>query len=234
MLLARRRFLERGLYRPLSGAIIAIVSAKIGDPKQVTARHDDSCIIDAGCGEGSYLGRLQAILRETHRDDAPVCVGVDIAKEAARLAARQYEEPCFVVADTWKRLPVASASVLALLNVFAPRNVAEFARVLSPSGLLLVVIPGDDHLTELRRTLSLLTIQADKEAAVLEQFEGPFRREETRTIVCELDLDREALRDLLLMMPGSRHMAPDAWQAAQRLEHIETSAHFRLMTFSRR
>ena len=36
-----------------------------------------------------------------------------------------------------------------MLNVFAPRNGAEFRRLLRPDGALVVATPADDHLTEL-------------------------------------------------------------------------------------
>jgi 23S rRNA (guanine745-N1)-methyltransferase len=46
-------------------------------------------------------------------------------------------------------LPLADACADLMLDIFAPRNGAEFHRVLRPGGALLVVTPHPDHLAEL-------------------------------------------------------------------------------------
>ena len=50
-------------------------------------------------------------------------------------------------------LPVADASCDLVLNVFAPHDAAEFARVLRPQGVLLRVIPLERHLWGLKRAV---------------------------------------------------------------------------------
>jgi 23S rRNA (guanine745-N1)-methyltransferase len=49
-----------------------------------------------------------------------------------------------------------------VLNVFAPRDGAELRRILRPSGSLLVVTPGPDHLRELIGPLGLLSVDERK------------------------------------------------------------------------
>src|SRR5450755_1297199 len=116
MLAARRSFLERGSYQPLSNMLNQIsVTYLAASTSPVT-------ILDAGCGEGYYLGRLQQSLA-----DRPLqCVGLDISKEAIRLAARRYKQACFVVANLKERLVLADGVLHMILNIFAPRNAAGY------------------------------------------------------------------------------------------------------------
>src|SRR6266700_2748638 len=134
MLVARRAFLERGFYQPLSDVLNELVVTRIQGMKQAVY------ILDAGCGEGYYLGRLWQMLAGQgaggKRDSS--CLGLDISKDAIRMAARQYPEIDFVVANLKEPLVVRGQVLHFLLNVFAPRNAAEFARVLLTGGWLLV------------------------------------------------------------------------------------------------
>ena len=64
---------------------------------------------------------------------------------------------------------------VARTSVFAPRRPSELARVLRPSGVVVVVSPGDDHLAELREpgtreALGVLDVAENKRAAVAEAF----------------------------------------------------------------
>jgi 23S rRNA (guanine745-N1)-methyltransferase len=111
-----------------------------------------------------------------------------------------------VVADVWQRLPVADGSVDVLLDVFAPRNPAEFRRVLDGSGVLLTVTPAPEHLWEIRATLELLDIQPAKHeqlAAALADGFSPLGQEALRF---EATLDGAALHDLLAMGPNAFHL----------------------------
>ena len=51
------------------------------------------------------------------------------------------------------RLPAADGSADLLLNVFSPLAVEEFRRVLKPGGAYLYVVPGAEHLWELKAAL---------------------------------------------------------------------------------
>ncbi len=96
-------------------------------------------MLDSGTGTGHYL---RAIL-DTSRAAKPAiaAVGLDISKFALRRAARLNPEAVNLVGDVWQPLPLADAAVDVVTVVFAPRNASEFARVLRPSGRLVVVTP---------------------------------------------------------------------------------------------
>ncbi|MCA1655941.1 MAG: methyltransferase domain-containing protein, partial [Pseudonocardiaceae bacterium] len=153
MVAARDAFLSAGHYAPIESAVVAAAAG-------------DGCVLDLGAGTGHYVA---AVL-----DTAPDRVGIalDIAKPALRRAARAHPRLGAVGADTWGRLPVRDEAVSVALNVFAPRNAAELARVLAPGGRLVVVAPTGAHLRELVFALDLLTVAADKAARVSASLPG--------------------------------------------------------------
>jgi tetratricopeptide (TPR) repeat protein/transcriptional regulator with XRE-family HTH domain/ubiquinone/menaquinone biosynthesis C-methylase UbiE len=233
MLLARRAFLEAGYYQPLSDAINAIVGRhlSIGNAHSSYNKPQLPAILDAGCGEGYYLGRLHGAF--SHRFPRRL-IGMDISKEAIRMAAKRYREALFVVADLKQRFVLEDQSVAVTLNIFAPRNPPEFARVLVPGGMLLVVIPTQEHLLSLRTLLGLLTIQEQKEQQVVEQFAGQFELIESETMAYSLRLNKAAIEQVVMMTPNYWHVNDEMRQVMQDLEEVETEAAFRLLVFRKR
>ena len=233
MVRARRRFLERGHYGPLlraiqervsrevqgramrgvdgrvSGEMDGRVSGEIPEPVSPEIQAAESrgrvpTILEAGCGEGYYIGGLARAI------GAPCCfIGVDVSKDAVRLAARAHREVCFLVNDVKHRITVADGSVDVLLDVFAPRNPGEFARVVREGGLLLVAIPQDDHLRELRERLPLIGIEPGKRERTVEQFAGAFRPESEEAVEYQRALEPEEVLDLVGMSPSAWHVGED-------------------------
>jgi len=205
MLLARRRFLDRGHYRPIAVALgVAVARHLAATPP--TTRDRARCIADAGCGEGYYLAQVRQELLARAGLGPLAFVGSDVSREAAALTARRSPALNVVAADSRVRLPYRDASLTALLNLFAPRGSAEFARVVAPGGLLAIVIPTADHLRELRAALPLLGIAAGKRAALLAQFAGTFVLAEMVPLAFALDLSGEDAADLLRMTPNAHHL----------------------------
>ena len=220
MLAARRRFLGKNHYQPLSDAITKIALAHL--PEQ------NGVVLDIGCGEGHYLGQLQP-----HLPAGTCTFGLDFAKDAARLAAKRYPASRFVVSDVNGRLPFTDQSIHALLNIFAPRNPAEFARIAAPGGRLLIVIPGPAHLRHLRDELDLLDIEADKQPRIVAQMAGLFNLQDSQSLTFNLDLAQPDLTDLVQMTPNYWHMTPPKQAQLQAMAYFQTSAHFQILTFAK-
>ena len=100
---------------------------------------DDPSVLDIGCGDGA---RTLANLPDG-------AVGVDISREALRLASKTVPENALVQADM-SRLPFRDGSFDGLTAYHAvfhvprdehPAVYDEFARVLSPGGVLLMTVP---------------------------------------------------------------------------------------------
>jgi len=189
MVAARSAFLDAGHY--------AGVRAKIAN----LIPRDAELIADAGAGTGYYLaGALDA---------APEAAGLalDVSKPALRRAARAHPRAEAVLADVWAGLPLRDGCLDALLNVFAPRNGAEYARVLRSGGLLVVVTPLPEHLTQLRRQYGLLDVDPGKPerlAATLREF-VPGVAEELRW---DMRLTSSEVRALVGMGPNAFHTGP--------------------------
>jgi 23S rRNA (guanine745-N1)-methyltransferase len=217
MLQARRRFLDGGHYEALSDAVNTLVRDLLTRSGNGYLKVGPTCIVDAGCGEGYYLGRLRRFLDS--QDAAPrlSCFGMDFSKAAAKLAARRYPGIQFFVADVRSPLLFASDAVWVLLNLFAPRNPSEFARVLAPHGILLVVIPNPDHLANLREELGLLDIEAEKQKRLLEQLPSELQQVAERAVAYEIDLRHDDLLDLIRMTPSAWHLTERDWDGIQAL-----------------
>jgi 23S rRNA (guanine745-N1)-methyltransferase len=224
MLTARRSFLDRGFYEPLSDRINQMAS------QYLATSASPITILDAGCGEGYYLGRLQQFLA----DHSLQCVGLDISKEAIRLAARRYKQACFVVANLKERLVLADSALHLILNIFAPRNPAEFARVLVSGSLLLVVIPASEHLLQLRSSLHLLNIEEHKQEKIREQFAADFDFVTSSDLNYVLHLKHDEIMQVVMMTPNYWHLSAEQRAAIENTESVETEVAFTSLLFRRR
>ena len=231
MLLARRAFLERGHYQPLVAAINTLVYGYLKGESDEIGGLPTLNILDAGCGEGYYLGQLQHTLKERLADTQCEYIGLDIAKEAMRMAAKRYKELHFVVANLKERFVIASETLHILLNIFAPRNVEEFARVLMRGGIALVVIPAPQHLQQLRATLGLLSIEEHKQEHVIAQFAPHFTFVGATNVRETIHLEREEIRQVVMMTPNYWHMSDEVKRIMDEMDGIETEVGFICLVF---
>lgn len=206
MVAARVAFLEAGHYEPLRAAI--------AEATPDTAR----LIVDVGAGPGFYLAA--ALDRAAQASG----LAIDVSKAALRRVRHERAEA--VLADAWAELPIHDGTVDVLLNVFAPRNGTEFARVLSEDGILVVVTPNQDHLTELREAYGLLEVDPAKDERLAQTLRA-FRATRTRDLTWPLDLTEEETSALVGMGPNAFH-----GQAAKG--KMRTSASVKVTTYVER
>ncbi|MCG5217603.1 putative RNA methyltransferase [Streptosporangium soli] len=209
MVAARQEFLGRGHYAPLAVRLAEVVR---GGPSGV--------VLDAGAGTGYYLA--EAV---TGRG-----IALDVSKHAIRRAARAHDRIGAVVADVWRPLPVRDASVDVVINVFAPRNGPEFARVLRPGGRLVVVTPTPRHLEPLVAELGLLTVDEEKDRRVTESLRGLFAETGSRTLEFPMELGPADVEAVVGMGPSAWHS--DLAAIRGRIGDLVTvTASFRMSTF---
>jgi 23S rRNA (guanine745-N1)-methyltransferase len=176
----------------------------------LTGHARDGLVVDAGTGTGYYLARVLAAA------GTAVGLGIDVSKPALRRAARAHPRAAAVLADLWRPLPVRDGVAGVLLDVFAPRNGGEFHRVLRPDGVLLVVTPASDHLTELIEAHDLLRVDPAKAARVSESLGEGFVAVESRVLRRTLELTGPQTRTLVGMTPSAHHVPAAALPAEPR------------------
>lgn len=205
MVAARAEFLASGHYAAIADAVAG--RTELGE---------HSVVLDAGAGTGYYLSRLL--------EDAADARGLalDISKFAARRAARAHTRIAAAVSDTWGALPVRDRSVDVVLNVFAPRNGAEFGRVLKPDGVLVVVTPTARHLAEIAEMVGMLSIDTRKEERLQRRLAGVFEVTRRDEIDVPLRLTTADVERLIRMGPSAWHV--DQAEAARRAAALGSSA----------
>ena len=171
---ARRRLHDLGVTEPLLRAIAQVMAADPGD-----------IVLDAGCGDGFYLGSLA----EQAGFDAH---GVDISTVAVDAAARRYPGCEWVVANADRFLPYADRSFSMVLSITGRMNTVEFRRVLRHDGRLLVALPAPDDLIELRGA------GRDRVPRTIETFSRDFTLASQRRITTAAGLDAAGVHDVLL------------------------------------
>jgi 23S rRNA (guanine745-N1)-methyltransferase len=170
----RRRLHDRGVTEPLLHAIAEIMVASPSD-----------IVLDAGCGEGFYLGTLA---RQTGFE----AHGVDISIPAVDAEARRYPGCEWIVANADRFVPYADRSFSIVLSITARMNADEFRRVLRDDGRLLVALPAREDLVELRGA------GRDRVARTVETFAPSFTLVHQRRVTTAADLDAAAVHDVLL------------------------------------
>lgn len=170
---ARRRLHDRGVTQPLLEEIAAIVKLS-----------SDDVVLDAGCGDGFYLGSLAA---QTGCD----AHGVDISIPAIDAAARRYPQCEWIVANADRFVPYADRTFSAILSITARMNPPEFRRTLRDDGRLLIALPAPDDLIELRG------VGKDRTERTIADFSETFVLAGRRRVSTTADLDATAVEDIL-------------------------------------
>lgn len=97
-----------------------------------------------------------------------------------------------------------------MLAIFAPRNPAEFARVLNPGGQVVVLTADPGHLNELRKPLGILDVERGKVERLVEQARGHLTPAgEPLHLEFPMRLDQESIAAQIGMSPSARHIAPE-------------------------
>ena len=188
----RQQILEAGFYQ----AILEAVSDLFANSKNAKT------ILDIGCGEGFYSRKLQ----ESHLDKT--FYAFDISKDSVQIAAKS--EPNWVV--NWfvgdlARLPIKDASMDILLDIFSPANYGEFRRVLSKDGILIKVIPTENHLKEIRqRVQDQLTNKDYSNQDIKNHFQEHFTILSSQTASLTKTITADQLQALLSMTPLLFHI----------------------------
>ena len=188
----RQQILEAGFYQTILETISDLLA------RLETAK----TILDIGCGEGFYSRKLQ----ESHSDKT--FYAFDISKDSVQIATKS--EPNWAV--NWfvgdlARLPIKDASMDILLDIFSPANYGEFRRVLSKDGILIKVIPTENHLKEIRQMVqNQLTKKDYSNQDIKEHFQEHFSIQSRQIASLTKPITAEQRQALLAMTPLLFHV----------------------------
>lgn len=169
-------------------------------------------VLEVGACTGFLLERLVATF-------ALEGWALELSTAAARLGARRRSGLAWVTANADRHLPFADAAFALLVSARAPKNPAEFRRVLAPGGALLVAVPAPDDLLELRALLLGEGRHIDRTPGALELFTPLFTCRRRRRVERRATLDRSALEDLLASAyRGARTRERQALEGVETLE----------------
>ena len=218
MLRARREFLEKGYYMPLCDAVCSSVAKYC---------HNGSIILDAGCGEGYYTTAVEAI-----SDQSEIAVdmyGIDISKDAVDMAAKRKSGVNFAAASVF-HIPVMTESCDILLTMFAPYCGEEYCRVLKKDGIMIMVIPSENHLWELKSKIYDTPYKNEVKNYQLEGFE--FIDSEKIRYTMEIPENSDIL-SLFSMTPYYYKTGKIEQQRLNELKSLVTQADFELLTYKK-
>lgn len=229
MVTARETYLAMGHFAPFVEAVTGAVqySLESQDAAQQAGLNEDTApsLLEVGAGTGYYLAHTLDSIEGARG------VGLDISTHAAKHLAKSHERVGAVVADVWERLPLKDDSIHAISVVFAPRNPAEFQRVLAPGGEVIVLTPQSGHLDELREPLGILGVEEGKVDRLYAQAEGFLEQAaDPVDISFPIVLDKASIAAQVGMSPSARHISPEelAERMASLPQTLTVTAHARL------
>ncbi len=209
-LVARRDFLTAGYFFPLVVALRKIINPKL------------ESLLDIGCGEGYFTHLLHEHC--THAD----IYGLDISKAGVRLAARRGAQRMTCVVASSHALPFEGESMEVIVRIYAPSKDQELSRVLKPSGRLIIVTPGEQHLLGLRQKIYQIIRPHPKPVAP----EG-FEEVEQVSVCFPLNVPAgELTASLLAMTPFAWKLHSDLLDAYIK-EGLVDQAHFQIGVYRR-
>ena len=166
------------------GSVLAVGTGSLPTALRYARRGHRITLVDK---DGGQLGRIA--------DRHPDLLAVVAAPEALPFAAHSYDQ----------------VLVAQGLHLLAPGlALAEFARVLGPNGLLVVVTPTASHLEGLRQRYGLLAIEPDKDARLARSMLGHFVGIANVGLDYEVEASASVVRDLIAMGPNAFHAVPES------------------------
>jgi 23S rRNA (guanine745-N1)-methyltransferase len=219
MMRSRQRFLNGGYYQTLADGIISGL-------KQTPLGFNQT-LLDIGCGEGYYLNQLHDA---AINDFANLqLLGLDISKAGVRLAAKRKLGAQLVVDSAYK-IPLFANSVDAVLSIFSPICPNETARVLKVDGILIMVGPGEEHLTGLTSHIYEQHEPHEGNFKITDEHSN-FTLLEQIEIKSVVTVKGSDIFDLLTMTPYYWHSTAEQQQLLAALDQLITPIHFYLRVY---
>jgi 23S rRNA (guanine745-N1)-methyltransferase len=202
---SRTDFLNKGYYAPIADKLCDILGKYLSN----------GTVLDAGCGEGYYTYRISDVGYET--------VGLDLSKYAvdsvaSRLHCKTNEDALAVVASIYD-MPFCDGFADAAVSIFAPCAEDEISRVLSDSGILVIVSAGREHLMGLKKVLYQTAYENEERADMPKGMKMVMRESLKYSIKLE---DNADIKNLFSMTPYYWRTSPSDCEKLEGLDTLET------------
>lgn len=213
MIAARRGFLDTGCYEPLATAVCEKVAAMAEGKAPLH-------LLDAGCGEGYYTRAVEKSLPRGSR-----VVGIDISRHGCLAAAKRDQNSLYVTAGASGQTGTGSHPP----NRRQPTAFgAEFRRVLAPGGKVLQVVPGRNHLLQLKEAVYEKAYPNREDKHLLEGF----TLASTTRLEYQVTLENNAhIRQLFAMTPYFFRTPREGVKRLEALEQICITLDFLMLEF---
>jgi 23S rRNA (guanine745-N1)-methyltransferase len=213
---ARSRLLEKGLGAHILEALAAALSER--------EIRGGATALDVGCGDGYFLSSLA----ERFPLDG---TGVDISSAAVDAAAKRSSRVLWIAANADRRLPFEDGSFDFIFSITSRKNAAEFDRLLRRDGLLVVAVPAEDDLVELREAVLGRALLRDREERTRELVGASFILQKSVSTRATVALDADGLRDLL----ATTYRGARGKEAAKAtaLDSMEVTVSAKLLCFAK-
>lgn len=191
----RQVILEAGFYQHILDELQDLLQAL---PEEQT-------ILDVACGEGYYARKIQEEFPNKE------IYAFDLSKDSIQLAAKSDQSFAvkWFVGDL-AHLPVQDQSMDVLLDIFSPANYHEFQRVLKKEGLIIKVIPTENHLQEIRDKVADQLRQKDySNQQVIQHLEENFQIIHKQDVQALVSLTPKTKEAILKMTPLLFHVRQD-------------------------
>lgn len=209
MLIARRNFLNSGIYTHICNVITE-------NSIKLTEDINNPFIVDIGCGEGYYTCAIKNSIRNSN------IVGVDISKDAVKMACSRSKEIDWITA-TAGCLPIADESTNLVTAIFSLVSYTEYSRILKNGGYVLDISAGNDHLIELKKIIYDEVYKQDKKPSQpTDNFKEIFREEQKFSF----NIENKNLKNLLLMTPHFWRIKEENRQKLDNIKSLDLTAHF--------
>jgi len=239
MVQARRDFLSKGYYSELSSKMNQFIFNQLqfpvtdlnADPR-LNANSNSTppplSILDIGCGEGYYTNELMKLTKE--KSIPASFVGLDISRDAIKFASSSNKEILWVVGNS-HYLPIEDSSLDCELSVFSPVKIPEVIRTLKDDGVFIRVLPGANHLIEIRNIIYPNVILAE-EKDLASEYEGLILKDELK-VSYAISLDNESILALVQMTPHYWKTSKDNKEALKEIESLNVTIDMHIGTFSK-
>ena len=216
MVLARRAHLGAGKYAPLSDKLCELA---------VRFATEGCALLDIGCGEGYYTECVERALSDSGISAS--IAAFDISKDAVRELMKKCRMAEAAVASAYQ-MPVPDGAFDILLNVFSPFSRDEIHRALKVGGVLVMAIPEENHLFELKEILYKTPYKNQVKDTKIEGF----------TLVCnervtfDMSLDSgDEIEALFKMTPYAYRTPKEAADRLSSLDSLTVTADFRVFAY---